>query len=75
MKRALIPYSHSSPFVFNLDAILVLFGALVWGICVIMAQMTGGIVISEVSRIGEVCFYMGIGRASKTNGSTKSGPK
>jgi len=67
----LIPYRFN-PGGFNVDAILILFGALIWGICVLMVQVMGGIVIPEVSEIGKACIFVGIGRASKSDGYTKS---
>ena len=66
LRRALIPY-HSNPGGLNVDAILVLFGAFVWGVCVIGVQLFGGIVIPEVSEIGKSCIFVGIGRASKSD--------
>ena len=65
LKNALIPYI-SNPGGFNVDAILVIGGALVWGICAIQAQITGGAMIPEVSEIGKACIFVGIGRATKT---------
>lgn len=71
LKHALIPY-FTNPGGFNVDAILILIGAIVWGICVVQAQATGGLVIPEVTEIGKACIFVGIGRASKTsNGETK----
>jgi len=65
LRNALIPFSQN-PGSINIDAILVIGGALVWGICAIQAQLTGGAMIPEVSEIGKACIYVGIGRATKT---------
>jgi hypothetical protein len=64
LRNALIPF-YSNPGEFNLDAVLVVGGALVWAICAIQAQVTGGVMIPEVSEIGKACIFVGIGRATK----------
>ncbi len=64
LRNALIPY-YPNPGGFNVDAVLVIGGALVWGICAIQAQVTGGAMIPEVSEIGKACIFVGIGRATK----------
>lgn len=66
LKNALIPF-FPNPGGFNLDAVLVVGGALVWAICAIQAQVTGGVMLPEVSEIGKACIFVGIGRASKGN--------
>ena len=65
LRNALIPFLQN-PGGVNVDAILVIGGALVWGICAIQAQVTGGVMIPEVSEIGKACIFVGIGRATKT---------
>ena len=64
LRNALIPILQN-PGSINIDAILVIGGALVWGICAIQAQVTGGVMIPEVSEIGKACIFVGIGRATK----------
>ena len=65
LRNALIPFLQNPDGV-NVDAILVIGGALVWGLCAIQAQVTGGVMIPEVSEIGKACIFVGIGRATKT---------
>jgi len=72
LRKALIPWNqHQSFGGLNVDAILVIGGALVWCICAIYAQITGGSLIPEVSEVGKACIYVGIGRASKGVGKTE----
>jgi hypothetical protein len=66
IRNALIPY-FPNPGGFNLDAVLVVGGASVWAICAIQAQVTGGVMLPEVSEIGKACIFVGIGRATKGN--------
>ncbi len=49
----------------NVDAILVVGGAAVWGVCAIYAQVCGVVMLPEVSEIGKACIFVGIGRATK----------
>jgi len=71
LRNALIPILQN-PGGINIDAILVIGGALVWGICAIQAQVTGGVMIPEVSEIGKACIFVGIGRATKTTTNNSS---
>ena len=64
LKNALIPY-FPNPGGFNTDAVLVIGGAIVWGVCAIYSQVCGVVMIPEVSEIGKACIFVGIGRATK----------
>jgi hypothetical protein len=64
LRNALIPY-YPNPGGVNIDAVLVIGGAAVWGICAVYAQVCGVVLLPEVSEIGKACIFVGIGRASK----------
>ena len=64
LRNALIPY-FPNPGGINIDAVLVIGGAAVWGICAVYAQVCGVVMIPEVSEIGKACIFVGIGRATK----------
>jgi hypothetical protein len=64
LRKALILY-FPNPGGFNVDAILVIGGAIVWGVCAIYSQVWGVVMIPEVSEIGKACIFVGIGRATK----------
>ena len=64
LKNALTPY-FQNPGGFNVDAILVIGGAIVWCVCAIYSQVCGVVMIPEVSEIGKACIFVGIGRATK----------
>ena len=64
MRHAFLPYL-TNPGGWNIDAILVIAGAMVWAICAVYSQINGIDIVPEVSEIGKACIFVGIGRASK----------